>query len=1141
MDQIYDLKFYDRNRVPWIIKFYVDSFTGSIETLKGSKNPLTIEFQNGSDDVFDPWKPSQIAVEITVTSNFKFTDLFAPNIMSCFVEVYQNTDADEDLYWNGWVDPSQYEEPYDVAPYYMKITCVDGLSYLSDIAFAELENSDGTFEFYYDRASEAQIILDILGKIGYSEFAEYINYYEDTMSTGISASPFTQLLIDRERFEGMTCDEVLKELLIKYNASIRQRDGLFCIYRPTDGEKSIIYGRYFQGPSSASSISMSPVQYINRTLTHQTALQQVPGGTVMQQLPAKRVRILHEYGSKESWIDNYTLHRDTYDDVLHEFEFWDIAYHYGSVTAPIPISQEISGEDEGVMLYWGTSILQTFAPYAITSTTDQFKIELEYGFYSTQTDPEDNVFSVFSLRLGETYTARPKADDATNLEWVDTIPYYYGSTNLYNKTYPPGGVIPARHDTIGYGWSGWFPYAGTITGLPIASTIDIWLQSAAGSKIRVCWRNIKFYCSSTKLSKITYKRSFKERLDIDWAWGGTEIKWKKKYTLKEKQIETDTIIENEYVPISNVDHGQVLEYNYTIGDIVRVSDPPNDGDTDIYNNLEQFSGSFAISRMLTLAEVAMKFMLDNHSAFSIAGVYVSYGTSGGNIYLHFRAKTDGGDLTTGAAISGSAGITGTASTVVSASAGAQMMVEYTISGTYGEYGALTVNGVTKTMRWYGNSVSSTIHHFVRQYEWGFFGSGANMEEDGNKLIIYGRSDGTIFTYGWSNAGGLDATETAKTDGATQATRWDMIQLAGTSGYATISCNGVSKTIAFTMGAAVASSQWGTGDASSDSWPHKPLLQLMGDEIAGQYSRTKQLVQMPIIEKIPNQASDLNMLGSFIDTENEHEGFYRVFVANRGTFDVRNRKWEIDMMELIPYEGPTPEIIPPSAEEVVMPESSEDPYYPPSEDRSADSAESGVDINHIDTIADGVAGDPMTASFEYTASSSKTVDIIWYYSEDSSGHVMVGTPTIDELSVISGTHTVYFSGTYYVADAHYLHVQVDGDISYVHSNQYDCAVITITGINATYGTQEAGGTLYPALAFAATVVDGGASDTIYWRLKYGASLLSSGSKSFTFSSSGNYTFDAITLPSGEYDNCRLEVGFSVKLTSALSNYFDILWI
>jgi hypothetical protein len=1138
MDQRYELKFWDRDRVPWIIKFYVDSFAGSIETLKGSKNPLTIDYQNGSDDIFDPWKPSQISIEITVTSNFKFTDLFAPHIMSCFVEVYQNTDADEDLYWNGWVDPSQYEEPYDVAPYYMKITCVDGLSYLSDIAFAELENSDGTFEFYYNRVSESQIILDILGKIGYTEFIEYINYYEDSMAVGVSSSPFTQLLIERERFEGMACDEVIKELLIKYNAAIRQRNGLFCIYRPTDTDKSIVYGRYFQGASATSSITMSPIQYINRTLTHQTALQQVPGGTTMQQLPAKRIVIKQEYGSKTSWIENYALHRDMYDDYLHTFDQWTTAYHYGSTTPPIPMSQIVSGEDEGVMLYQGTSIHQTFAEYALLGGTDKFKIELEYGFYSTGVDVENDVFSVFSLRLGNTYTIRPKSDDATDLQWVNTSPY------VDTATVPPGGVIPARHDSIGYGWSGWFQYSGTFMGFDVAAPLQIWLQSVAGTKIRVCWRSIKFYCSSTKLSKITYKRSFMQRVTGTalgyeqgrTTWFGKVLGLGPKYVIKKKREEDEFVIENEYVPVSNVDHGQVLEYNYKLGDIVRVSDPSNDGDTDIYNNLEQFTGSFAISRILTLAETTMKFMVDNHSSFYAVGVFITYSTSGGIVYLHFRATVYGGNFTTGAAISGEAGITGTASTVATAIAGARMKVEYTISGTYGEYGSLTINGVTRLMYWYGSSITSTIHHFVRKYEWSF--QPVDIEYTTEKLIIYGDAEGTAFTYSWSNAGGLDASA-SETAGATQSTRWDMIQLAGTSGYATISCNGVSKTIAFTMGTAVASSQWGTGDASSDSWPHKPLLQLMGDEIAGQYSRVKQLIQMPIIERIPNQASDLNMLGCFIDTENEYGGFYRVFVANRGTFDVRNRKWEIDMMELIPYEGPTPEIIHSSADEVEMPESSEDPYYPPSEDVSGDSTESGVDINHIDTIADGVAGNAMTASFEYTATSAKTVDIVWYLSQDAAGHLMIGSEHLDELSATSGTHTHYLSGAYYVADAHYLHVQVLGDVDYVHSNQFDCTVITITSIVDSYGTQLAGDDLDPVLRFAATVADGGASATIYWRLKYGSTILTSGSKSFTFSASGNYSFDAITVPSGDYNDCRLEVGPSFRLASAYSNYFNIM--
>jgi len=83
MDTIYELKFWDAARCAWYIKFSVPSYAGEVEVLKGSGHPLKVEFTNGSDDFNDPWRPTQVKIEIQAGENWKFTDLFDPNIMYC--------------------------------------------------------------------------------------------------------------------------------------------------------------------------------------------------------------------------------------------------------------------------------------------------------------------------------------------------------------------------------------------------------------------------------------------------------------------------------------------------------------------------------------------------------------------------------------------------------------------------------------------------------------------------------------------------------------------------------------------------------------------------------------------------------------------------------------------------------------------------------------------------------------------------------------------------------------------------------------------------------------------------------------------------------------------------------------------------
>lgn len=1143
MDQKFDLKFYDRARIPWIIKFYVNSFAGSVETLKGSGTPLKIEYTNSSDDIYDPWRPSRAVIEIQVGVNFKFTDLFTEDNLSTFVEIYQNTDDPENLYWTGWVDPSQYEEPYDVPPYYLTITCEDGLAYLADMAFAIEENSDGTYEYYEGRATEAQIILDILGKIEYTEFIEFIGFYEDNMSTDDADSPMTQLLLDRDRFMGNSCQEVLVELLKKYGAAIRQQAGIFQIYRPTDLHRGAISGRYFTGAGSTSPISLAPLQYIHRSATHpSSALRQIPGSRTMQQLPAKRININQEYGSRDSWLDNHTLGADTYNyGPTYSFDDWTWADLFGYGGVPLPIEAVVPGEDSGVLLPWGIQLIQNFGTYAKQCADEYFVIEFEYGFYSIAAKPQDDVWAAsFSIELGNKYSLRPESDDATDLYWSP----YLGTS-----------IIPGRRDGIVYGWNGWNSYKGKFNELPVDGPMKIRLNSFGGSTIRACYRNIRFYASSSNIIQMSYKRTFWERLRelTPWGTGDTVVYGRvfpmaravlsatKKWVLKKERVVTETIIESTYNPYPYVDHGQVLDYNFALGDIVKESDPPLDGDTNITNNLEQYTGGFAVISTQTLKEVVMKFVSDWYSYWITYGVRIWYEeNSAGVPTIMFKSTTLGGDFTTGAAISATNGITGDAFVVTAAGGGGSQKIVTIVFDYYtydaGDYGVLTINGYERQMDYYGYSITETLEHFVLRWEF----PDITMEYSAKTLTIYGPEDGSDFLYTWVDTGGLTATDTVTQVASAMATRQDAIEFSGTSGYATVSCNGGSKTIAFALGTSVPSSQWGNGDPSSDAWPHKPLLQLLGDEIAGQYSRVKQLIQMKIIETRP-EVSGLNMLGSFVDTENEYDGAYRVFVANRGSFDVRHRMWEIDMIELIPYEGPFAEI---PAEEESVPElpsafvPSSDEYSAPEESED-ESSDAGMSINSIATIADGRVGTTLVASFNYTSGVTETHNISYYFSSDAAGNIQITAPAIMGISITSGTHDASITGLSYVSGAKYLQVKFVEDLGYEASNEFDSVTVTITSVVYITVDQEGGELLSPGAQFNATVSGGSVVATAYWRLRYGTTTLDSGSKSFTFESSTKYSFDAIVLPEGQdYLSCRIEIGWSTKAYAYMSNAFNI---
>ena len=88
---------------------------------------------------------------------------------------------------------------------------------------------------------------------------------------------------------------------------------------------------------------------------------------------------------------------------------------------------------------------------------------------------------------------------------------------------------------------------------------------------------------------------------------------------------------------------------------------------------------------------------------------------------------------------------------------------------------------------------------------------------------------------------------------------------------------------------------------SDKWiyrggsSYKPLLHHMTDEIATEYSKPRQLIQLPLLETA--QGGQIDVIGNFQDDINTSGGETRVFAVNRAEFDVRHRRWEIDLHEI----------------------------------------------------------------------------------------------------------------------------------------------------------------------------------------------------------------------------------------------------
>ena len=549
----------------WQVDILAPDFVGDVTVLKGSGDPVQVTWENNSDDIFDPIRASKALVRVVTTVNFQLEDMYSYDDQYYKMKVYCNST----LFWQGWVSMKNYQEPYKPANNIVSISAVCGLELLKEILY---EDTSG---FYTGRRLESQIILDLLGKIGYTEFKEFVNIYDTAMASAVGDSPSDQLKLEADNFEDKYCYEVLEHILFKFNARITQKQGIFQITRAKELIGATVYGRYFTGATTKTAVSYTPLQYIDRS-GHASNLKEVTGGVIMRYPPAKKVTAVQDYGNRESWLRNFKFSADTYDG--NDFEFWE---RTDGLTVE-PIGNYLPGEKDGVAIGRDTTlntlkyISQTIGTYAIT-TTDIFGIEFDYLIYNYSGATITNCALYIMIKKdGANYWLRGSFSEF--LTW-DTSPYYVGT-----------GTISVED-----GSTGWVSLRKKVIGIPATGTYTVYfvrLYSPTEPDVVGAIKNVRFYTTSSEIRSKKVRKSFRERIkDKDpskFIFGG----WGSKYKTVTYKEPTDFNVESSYVKDNEI-KGKELEYEYILSDVIKTSTPASTSDVNIDNIIEQFMGSLA--------------------------------------------------------------------------------------------------------------------------------------------------------------------------------------------------------------------------------------------------------------------------------------------------------------------------------------------------------------------------------------------------------------------------------------------------------------------------------------------------------------------------------------------------------------------
>lgn len=772
-DTKYRCEWTDILNLDWKVDIEDETAASTITTMQTTGDPMSIEFMAGSDDLFDnPIKGSRADLRVYSTTNFQYINLIAVEDMQWRMSIYYN-DGSDHLYWRGFVITNNYQEPYDGIPYTVTISASDGLGVLKNMLYKYTTSTvDDTC--YDGRLLGSEIIIDILTKIGITGFTEYVNIYEESMTTTTSYSPLDQIRIDVDVFKDMYCYDVLEEILKIFNANIRIVAGVAIIYRPVEIAGSTVYGRIFTADTTHTATNFTPVQYINRT-THTSDIRDYEGGTMMIQGPAKKVTIHQDYGNKESWIENWKFEGNKFSGSIlagFEAESWIKA---GSMSAPgiLPINRGIPAESDGVILNaknnypdFSKYIYQQYGTYGIVGASDILSFEFEYRWFNETGGTVADAFYYMVRDVSSDYSIAEEADDIY-ADWVT----------------PAAKVEVAQ--TLPEGDSGWLSYKRIINGLDVAGLLEVRFYNPDDTNVVYLGiKNVRFIATS---DDVVIKK-VKKKIPFGYPFRGLFAK-KYRWVSQPEYIDNIEVVRYSWEK-TNAISGEERDYEMIIGDVTK----SGTGGTGIDNVLEQFAGSIATTS------------------------------------LNFRVDT------------------------------------VTLTGTSGTAN-ITCNGVTK-LATFTADLEGTAEQFVT--DWGASGgdyylSGIQVSFSGSDIIF------TALVKGWDFTGSTAIVNV-------------LSDLSGTVALTTAKESNLTY-----------STDWNTRGGSES----KELLSIIVDELADQYSRPKQFLSLPIREfDSTGKTPHINLIGNMQDDLNQVGGNNRIFVFNKGIFNVKDREWNVDLIEII---------------------------------------------------------------------------------------------------------------------------------------------------------------------------------------------------------------------------------------------------
>ena len=207
------------------------------EEIQAQENPVTIVYQNSSDNKMEPFRGSECTLNLMATENFQLEDLYTENERFWLVQVYRNAS----LIWQGFIIPDGCQESFSFTPYTISVNAVDGMGLLKNLSYVQ---NDGNF--WLGKQSFLDVIYNCFNRLGLPviNIKTCVNIYPSSYTPSDTLDPLDETYVDAQRFllndeiNPMNCQEVLISILREWTSCIIMSEGVYYIYRPNEAALS---------------------------------------------------------------------------------------------------------------------------------------------------------------------------------------------------------------------------------------------------------------------------------------------------------------------------------------------------------------------------------------------------------------------------------------------------------------------------------------------------------------------------------------------------------------------------------------------------------------------------------------------------------------------------------------------------------------------------------------------------------------------------------------------------------------------------------------------------------------------------------------------------------------------------------------